>query len=153
MAGIVDYASAAVLELRQSSGGLAVRLQFKNGTADWRTLNMFGNAGDTPLAQFQSIVGPAGVNSTTAWCNTCSNTVSRGCQLLGSSTGSSGGLSLPAAGGIGAGVTLAVVAALLAALVGLGLVSVQRRRPRSSATAVRLDSKGDDWAALDRVRP
>lgn len=58
--GIVDYASALTLEVRQSStnstpGAYDVRLNFKNGTqdADFRSLNMFGNAGvDSNLDDF-----------------------------------------------------------------------------------------------------
>ena len=110
---------------------------------------MFGNAGDSPLGQLQSVLGSVGVNSTTQWCSLCSNTVSRGCQLLGSGTGDRA-LSPAAAGAIGASVTLGLFAILLASLASLGVVSVRRRRPRSGSA--RPDVKTDDWIAFDQAR-
>ncbi|MCV2423731.1 hypothetical protein LNV47_24415, partial [Paucibacter sp. DJ4R-1] len=77
LAGIVNYASAVTLELRQptSGGSPFVRLNFKNGSteAEFTTYNMFGANQDTPLNEFTSRLTPYAINDLNDWCTTCSN--------------------------------------------------------------------------------
>ena len=57
LAGVVDYAAAVALEVRQGSGNdnFTITLNFKNGTndADFTIYNMFGSSDAAyPLDQF-----------------------------------------------------------------------------------------------------
>lgn len=77
----VDYASTITFELRQASGAdPVVQLNFKNGTADFQTYNMFGNSGATPLAQFNSTLAPHAIETLSEWCTKCNQHEERGCD-------------------------------------------------------------------------
>lgn len=92
------------------------------------------------------------VQNLSQWCSTCSNTKDRGCDLVaaantsdvreGSVTTTYGNhdVSPLAAGFIGAGVTLAVVAAAFGLLALLGLVTLGKKRRSGGATTARVDS-------------
>lgn len=106
LAGVVDYAAAMALEVRQGAAGgddYTVTLNFKNGSneADFITYNLFGSSDPGyPLDQFVNMleVGyrfsrdsttlkycdpqPYGITSLGQWCNECKNTDSRGCGLV-----------------------------------------------------------------------
>lgn len=62
LAGVVDYAAAMALEVRQGSGSedFTVTMVFKNGTndADFTTYNLFGSSDAAyPLDHFSSTLG------------------------------------------------------------------------------------------------
>ena len=144
----VNYAAAMVLELWQNgSDEPTIRFKFKNGTDDdiLRTYNMsfsgFDGSGDAPLSAFVNAFQPAAVNSTLQWCQVCGQTTARGCgQLLAAANSSAPApaahhdrISPVGAGFLGAGLTLAVMSMLLAALFLLGLLSFGRKAGRTSS--------------------
>lgn len=79
--GIVDYASAVALEVRQpDSGEATVSLTFRNGTTtDARLLPIFNNQTAVPISQFISTLSAAAVNNTAQWCTACNQHTLRGC--------------------------------------------------------------------------
>ncbi|KAH8110498.1 phosphoglycerate mutase-like protein [Phellopilus nigrolimitatus] len=142
LANLVDYASSAVFELRNSTtpGDPLVRMVFRNGTsagAAFNTYNMFGQPGDVPLSLFKSKLQFAAVNSTAEWCVVCSNNADRGCGTCNSpvlaaaaasaEAGHHHALSPAAAGVVGAAVTVAAFLIALGSLMALGLLSVGRK--------------------------
>ncbi|KII86633.1 hypothetical protein PLICRDRAFT_43271 [Plicaturopsis crispa FD-325 SS-3] len=129
LAGIVDYAAAVSLEVRQpSSGGEPViRFNFKNGTdAEFTTYNFLNGSGDVPLSTFVNTLGPVAVNTTAQWCGVCNNTQDRGCATIAAAsqlrTSSRDRISPVGAGFLGAGLTLAVMAIMLGALAFFGVL-------------------------------
>ena len=123
---------------------LQVRFRFRNGTdgaAPFDAYPLFGGQElALPYGQFRDRMKAVGITSAGLWCATCgslqdfcvaANQTYEGAESSSSSAsgGSSKGLSNAAAGGIGAGVTLAVVA-----IVGvLAYLVVRRRRSGSGA--------------------
>ena len=116
---------------------------------------MFGNGGDTPLSQFLNGTGSSAISSLGSYCNLC-NTTYGACSNLAlvnatnanataalAPCGNNDSLSLAGAGGIGAGVTLAVVIALLGVAAFFGLVGFGGRRQRN----------GHDGSETGSVRP
>ncbi|KAJ3556948.1 hypothetical protein NM688_g1743 [Phlebia brevispora] len=166
--GVVDYAAAVVFEVRESpSLGTVLRFKFKNGTKDpdFHTYNLkfpgWDQSGDVPLNTFIDAFAPAGVNTTTEWCNICGQTTLRNCANLKgvpgpadasllletapSSTAVSGveGTCLAAqhdpispvgAGFMGAGLALAVVAIMLSSLAFFGCFSFGTKKTKRSAS-------------------
>ncbi|KAJ7134333.1 histidine phosphatase superfamily [Mycena epipterygia] len=152
LAGIVNYAAAVALEVRQPSAGgePVVRFNFKNGTGEeFVTYNWLGGSSDVPLSTFyfsSLSLQPALVNSTAAWCTVCNNTQDRGCAALtlAASQASAAAASADAghhhqpispvgAGFLGAGLTLAVVLAMFGVLAFLGMLTVARGRSKKRA--------------------
>jgi len=138
LAGVVNYAAALALEVRQTgSNEPVIRFNFKNGTeAQFVQYNILGGNGDVPLSQFISKLAPAALNTTSEWCTTCANTADRGCaelQVIRSQESTSRPKISPVgAGFLGAGLTLAVAAIMLAALFFFGLLAFGRRRSRKA---------------------
>ncbi|KAJ7081378.1 histidine phosphatase superfamily [Mycena belliarum] len=142
LAAIVNYASAMVLEVRQpSSGGEhVIRLNFKNGTGDdFETYNFLGASNDVPLSTLVNHVNPALIDSTTAWCAACNNKQDRGCAALAAAASQASTnvglhqlISPVGAGFLGAGLTLAVVLAMLGVLAFLGMLTIGRGRVKKS---------------------
>lgn len=141
LAGIVDYAAAVALELRQPSGGgePVIRFNFKNGSdATFVTYNFLNRTGDVPLSAFIDAMAPVAVNTTAAWCSICANTQDRGCAALALATAQGEAdvrpkISPAGAGVLGAGLTLAVVLMMGITLAFLGLLTIGnfgRRRLR-----------------------
>lgn len=134
LAGIVDYAAAVALELRQPSGGgePVIRFNFKNGSdATFVTYNFLNRTGDVPLSAFIDAMAPVAVNTTAAWCDVCANTQDRGCAALALATDQGEADAQPkispaGAGVLGAGLTLAVVALMGITLAFLGLLTIGR---------------------------
>lgn len=145
---IVDYASAAIYELREKmdgSQGHDVRFLFRNGSStsdEFTAYPLFGSDSvDYDLGEFVSMLEPNVIANTTQWCGVCSNTQDRGCDAVAalaaaeSSATSAAGTSSNAvspvgAGFIGAGVTIALVAAVFGALYIFGLVAFRPRRQK-----------------------
>lgn len=142
-----------------SNDDLFVRFGFRNGSDPSTEITyfpMFGsNETDMPWSQWSAAMANISISSTGAWCSTCGSTlgfctgaaqsVSASTNPLGTAVGSgsaasnsaaapsstsSSGLSNAAAGGIGAGVTIAVVA-LIEGLVALWYFSTRRSRRAS----------------------
>ncbi|KAJ7695722.1 phosphoglycerate mutase-like protein [Mycena rosella] len=142
LTGVVPYAAAMALEVRQplAGGEPVVRLNFKNGTGEeFVTYNFLGASDDVPLSTLVNHVNPALINSTAAWCTVCSNTQDRGCGALAlAASKASGGHHQPigpvGAGFLGAGLTLAVVLAMLAVLAFLGMLTVGRGRAKKAGS-------------------
>jgi prostatic acid phosphatase len=120
--GLPDYASTMTFELRNSSAGdLFVRFGFRNGSlpsAETTYFPMFGQHNiDLEWSTWAQNMAELAIPSETAWCDVC-NSQQTFCVGASSKTGitsatslvSSPKLSLAAAGGIGAGVTIAVIA-------------------------------------------
>jgi hypothetical protein len=141
LAGIVNYAAAVVLELRQPANGgePVLRFQFKNGSdAEFVRYDFLNRQGDVPLSTFASTLGPYSINDTATWCSVCQNERDRGCAaIFKASTSSSssvfgGGhhakISPLGAGFLGAGVALTTSAIMLSVLAFLGLLTCGRRR-------------------------
>jgi hypothetical protein len=137
LAGIVNYAAAVALEVRQpSSGGSSVlRFNFRNGSdAQFQTYNLLGGSTDIPLSTFVNTLAPVAINTTAEWCSDCSNTQDRGCGAIAAAAASAQAryqshqlIGPVGAGFLGAGVTLAVAAATLAVLTFLGLLTVGKK--------------------------
>ncbi|KAI0056307.1 phosphoglycerate mutase-like protein [Artomyces pyxidatus] len=136
LAGLVDYASAWALEVRQpSSGGEPVlRFNFKNGSDIFRTYAFLGSTGDVPLSTFINTLAPSAVNTTTEWCGVCGNNQDRGCGALAQASAAAKPhqrISPVGAGFLGAGLTLAVALMAFGVLAFLGVLTFgrpQRRR-------------------------
>jgi len=145
--GLPDYASTMAFELRRpvnTSGfdNLSVRFGFRNGSLPSTELTYFPMFGQSDLdmawSDWSRNLASISIPSTGDWCTTC-NSVQTFCtgsgKAAGSATagtsssdasGSSGsGLSNAAAGGIGAGVTIGVIALIEGAL---ALCYFSRRR-------------------------
>ncbi|KAJ7614918.1 histidine phosphatase superfamily [Roridomyces roridus] len=145
LSNIVNFAAAALLEVRQpASGGPPVlRLKFKNGTdeAEFTTYDFLGRTGDVSLGDVIDSVNPALINSTAAWCAVCENTKDRGCAALASHVAkrdagladSAGVLNLKSKqfmenGFLGVGLTMSVNLALFGILMFFGFISVGKGR-------------------------
>ncbi len=125
-----------VLEIRQSSSDSEpfIRFQYKNGTDDILhnySLTFPGRSGDgdVPISTFINAFEPAAVNSTLDWCQICGQDSLRGCdQLLAAApTRVHQRISPVGAGFLGAGLTVAVMSAMFAALLLLGFLTFGRR--------------------------
>jgi len=152
LAGVVDYAAAVALEVRQDSttNSYTVTLNFRNGTSDsdFAAYNMFGSSSPAyPLDDLISTLSPHAVSSLGQWCNECQNTYSRGCDTIyalnetteytgPASTLGRHHVSPLAAGFIGAVVTLILGGAILGVLWLLGMAAFNKR---GSATKRRYD--------------
>jgi len=150
ISGIVNYAAALALEVRQpaSGGEPVVRMLFQNGTEDdgFKQLNFLNKTGDVLLSDLVNGLGPAGVNDTAHWCNVCSNTQDRGCAAItqarvdgAASVHLHQKINPVGAGFLGAGLTLAVVLAFFAFLFFKGMIGSSRGRPTK-----RVNSPGSD---------
>ncbi|KAJ7644342.1 histidine phosphatase superfamily [Roridomyces roridus] len=139
LAGIVNYAAAVALEVREPSGGgsAVLRLRFKNGTDDqFTTYNFLGQTGDVPLQSFIDFVNPALINSTADWCTVCNNTQDRGCGAIAAAAAQANAaaingighhhqrISPVGAGFLGAGLTIAVMLGMFGVLAFLGLITL-----------------------------
>lgn len=165
----VDYAAAVVFEVRKSPTlGNVLRFKFKNGTSDphFHTFNLkfpgWNHPGDVPLNKFISAFAPAGINTTTEWCNICGQTTLRGCAALkgvpgpvtaasflespSSSSAAPGvegtclveshrAISPVGAGFMGAGLALTVVAIVLGSLALFGRFSIGEKKPKRSGSS------------------
>jgi len=96
-----------------------------------------------PLSTFVNYLQPAAFDDLPTWCKVCNNSVDRGCANLVSVNSPISAMhhriSLVGAGFLGAGLTLAVLLAMLAVLSFLGLLTLGKRRARS------LRSDGDSY--------
>jgi hypothetical protein len=145
LAGIVNYAAAVALEVRQpSSGGSPVlRFNFQNGSdAEFRTYNLLGGSGDIPLSTFVNTLTPVAVSTTAEWCSVCSNTQDRGCGAIAAAAASARAeyqshqlIGPVGTGFLGAGVTLAVAAAALALLTFLGFLTLGKQQKSNGQTS------------------
>jgi prostatic aicd phosphatase len=138
--GLPDYASAMAFELRRPAGStgfsdLTVRFGFRNGSDPSSPLiyfPMFGtNETDMSWTQWSANMKNISISSDTTWCTTCNstlpfctgfdslatNTASQASNTNMASASQSCGLSAAAGGGIGAGVTIGVIALVEGAMV------------------------------------
>lgn len=126
---LVDYASTALFEVRTDN---TVTFRFRNGTTgNFETKNIFGTSSPSmSISDFNSKMQPYSLDSLSKWCDKCSTADARGCEVLAKLNGTGGGqeeyasdtsttgrhhVSPVVAGVIGALVSLAVAAVLLAA--------------------------------------
>ncbi|KAJ7505571.1 phosphoglycerate mutase-like protein [Mycena galericulata] len=145
LAGIVNYAAAVALEVREPADGgePVIRFNFKNGTGqEFVTYNFLGGSGDVPLSTLIDHVEPALINTTAAWCTVCNNTQDRGCGALALAAAQASAAAVSAighhhqpvspvgAGFLGAGLTLAVALAMFGVLAFLGVLTVGRGRAK-----------------------
>jgi len=145
LGGIVDFAAALALEVRQpkSGGEPVIRFNFKNGTdSEFKQYNMWGHDSDVPISQFINTLAPVAVNSTNQWCNVCGNTQDRGCAALQLAkaqgyANAKPSISSVGAGFIGAGATIGVFSLVFAALFFLGFLAFSRRRGRKASYEVK----------------
>ncbi|KAI5831058.1 phosphoglycerate mutase-like protein [Schizophyllum commune Tattone D] len=144
--GIVNYAAAAVFEVRETrDGDHVLRFNFKNGTDDndFKTYTIMGQDGDVPLSTFVDRLAPAAINTTADWCSACGNTKDRGCGALTKAANEaiaahSDKISPVGAGFLGAGLTIAVMLAMFGALMFMGVLTFGRRgrrQPKEKAKA------------------
>ncbi|KAL1744077.1 histidine phosphatase superfamily [Schizophyllum fasciatum] len=132
---IVNYAAAVVFEVREtSSGDHVLRFNFKNGTDDndFTTYTILGQDGDVPLSTFIDKLAPAAINTTADWCQACGNTKDRGCGALTRAANQavaahSDRISPVGAGFLGAGLTIAVMLAMFAVLMFMGVLTLGRK--------------------------
>lgn len=145
--GLPDYASTMAFELRRpantsSFDDLSVRFGFRNGSLPTAELNyfpMFGQNGtDMAWTDFAQAMTNISILSDASWCTVCgsnmtfctgSSTSSSGVSSSGVQSGDSSqgsGLSNAAAGGIGAGVTIGVIA-LIEGAIALWYLSHRKR--------------------------
>ncbi|KAH7303440.1 histidine acid phosphatase [Stachybotrys elegans] len=146
--GLPEYASTMVFELfskdtssfPESPADLSVRWLFRNGTAGSLTVFPLFGQQDESLSwpDFLAEMQERAITNVGAWCRMCSSTADF-CAAYDNHASAQGqdgqsahgGLSNAAAGGIGAGVTLAVVAIL-----GAIVFAVVRRRRASKIHSV-----------------
>lgn len=155
LAGIVDYAAAVALEVRQpSSGGPpVVRFNFKNGTSEtnfttYKFLDASSTSTDIPLSDLVNYLEPYGIDTINKWCSSCANTQDRGCAALAVASQTAldshhQKIGPVGAGFLGAGLTLAVALLLLGALMFFGIFGLapsKLRRKQSPGSEMR-DSK------------
>jgi hypothetical protein len=148
--GLPDYASTMTFELRRPSNSsgfddLFVRFGFRNGSDPSTPVTyfpMFGsNTTDMPWSEWSQKMSAIAIPSQTDWCNTCNSTQTfctgvSAASTTGSGSGSSSsaapesssssGLSNAAAGGIGAGVTIGVIA-IVEGLIALWYLSNRKK--------------------------
>ncbi|KAF7297733.1 Phosphoglycerate mutase-like protein [Mycena kentingensis (nom. inval.)] len=155
LAGMVNYAAAVAIEVRQSGDEPTVRLNFRNGTGDFVTYNLLGASGDVKLSELAAHVSPALINTTAQWCSACDNSQDRGCgaltqaaaAALASADASSGGggshqpISPVGAGFLGAGLTLAVLLAMFGVLVFLGMLTIGRGSKKGHKGSIHSEEK------------
>ncbi|OBZ71231.1 Prostatic acid phosphatase [Grifola frondosa] len=156
---IVNYAASVVFEVRQaaSSSEPVIRFNFKNGSDDdsFHPVPMSfsgwdGSGGaDVPMSTFIDAFQPAAVNTTLDWCTLCGQTQLRGCAaLLAGSTiefvKAHDRISPVGAGFLGAGLTAAVMGAMLGVLFFLGLLTAGLRNGRNVKRARALNSGDSD---------
>jgi prostatic aicd phosphatase len=150
----VNYAGALSFEVWGSAGqtDTTIRMRFKNGSADtdFARYPWLNTDGDVPLQQVLDQLQPAAIADTAAWCGACGNSVDRGCGALALAASRARGrvVNNVAAGAIGAGVALALAAAILALLSFFGLISFGRsryaRRRSQGSTFNKRNSGADD---------
>ncbi|KAJ7593527.1 histidine phosphatase superfamily [Mycena floridula] len=140
LAGIVDYAAAVALEVRNSTSGPVVRFTFKNGTNDdtFKTYNFLNASGDVPLSTFVNYLSPPAINTTAQWCTACGNTQDRGCGAIAAAAAAASKantavkvhdrISPVGAGFLGAGLAVFVFLAMFAVLAFLGILQIGRAR-------------------------
>ncbi|KAF4617308.1 hypothetical protein D9613_006002 [Agrocybe pediades] len=148
LAGIVNYAAALALEVRQPNAGGEpfVTFKFKNGTdQDLNTYGFLGSSNsNVPVSTFIDILKPHGIPDTPTWCQVCSNTQDRGCADLAAATTSASAsafsathdrVSPIAAGFIGACVAFAVVLSLISLLFFGGIIKITgKKHPKPQMT-------------------
>ncbi|KAF5315099.1 hypothetical protein D9619_007012 [Psilocybe cf. subviscida] len=138
LSGIVEYASAVALEVRQPSTGgePVIRFMFKNGTNDdaFVRYSFMNSTSDVPVSTFINTLQPFAFSDLPTWCQKCSNTKDRGCANIGITSspvtmviGSHDMVGPVGAGFIGASVTLVVMLAALAVLSFTGFLSFGRK--------------------------
>ena len=158
---VVDYASAAIIEVRTDD---TMRLLFRNGTeGDFTAYPLLGStdASSYPVTDFASKMAPYALEDRAAWCDKCSETEARGCATLASLNGTGGAgyagvtsttgrhqVSPVVAGVIGAVVALAVAAAALALWLFLGGL-VKKQRGASSRDGSSLATRTGSDVHLD----
>lgn len=158
---VVDYASAAVIEVRTDN---TLRLLFRNGTeGDFEPFALFGssNPNSYPVQDFVNKLEPFALNDLSSWCNQCSTTNERGCDTLAALNGTGGAgyasiestnghhrVSPVVAGVIGSMVTLAVVAFALAIWLLLG--GLVKKHKRSSRETSSLSTKAPSEKGLEQ---
>ncbi|KAG2171617.1 hypothetical protein INT43_008343 [Umbelopsis isabellina] len=136
---ITEFGSALVFEISTQTGAesnqfsdYSLRVLYRNGTDSGEPLvpyGMFGmQSSGMPLDMFMGNISSRAMNNLTAWCSTCNNVASRGCQYLQQTSSPSQPVSPVGAGFIGAAVAL-VIGGLLAAI-----FMTPRRRFRKSKT-------------------
>lgn len=130
--GLPDYASTMTFELRRPVGttgfdNLSVRFGFRNGSDPSAPVNyfpMFGqNETDLSWSQWSQQMSEIAITSDASWCSICNSTLpfctGSGSTAANTTSGQSGspqsssgssGFSKAASGGIGAGVTIGVIA-------------------------------------------
>jgi prostatic aicd phosphatase len=147
--GLPNYASTMTFELRRPSNSssfndLFVRFGFRNGSDSSTPVTyfpMFGSSTtDMPWSEWSEKMSAIAIPSQADWCNTCNSTQTFCTGVSAASTSgsgssssaapeassSSGGLSNAAAGGIGAGVTIGVIA-IVEGLIALWYLSNRKK--------------------------
>ncbi|TFK45114.1 histidine phosphatase superfamily [Crucibulum laeve] len=161
LAGIVNYAAALALEVRQSNSGPVLRLKFKNGTIDndFKTFNFLGRSGDVPISVFINRLAPVAINSTSAWCKVCNNNKDRGCDEITAVYNYAGpgpwtqrqAIGPVGAGFLGAGTTLVAVVATALLLSFLGLLSFGKRSVKPSQNMRERESDEDSVNSIRKL--
>lgn len=160
---VVDYASAAVFEIRTDS---TMRFLFRNGTdGDFTPYNILNSS--TPeisIDSFKNFMQPYNLQDRADWCDKCSTTDARGCEVLAhlNGTGHAGYSSITStnghhrvspvvAGVIGAFVSLAVAAVLLAAWLFFGGMVKKSRNGNGAAKPANAGASGFELPHRDNV--
>lgn len=142
--GLPDYASAAAFELHSTpSNESTVRFLFRNGTTGSLTQYPIAGQQEMKWADFTALVNSRGISSAQAWCSACQTTKNFCAQYQSASSASSpstaaiatcgSSLSNVAAGGIGAGVTLAVMLVISALAFGVMRGRLNKHAMRSGS--------------------
>jgi len=164
--GIVDYASAVVLEVYEDN---SLKARYKNGTHAFVDLAL--NSSLSTVSGFTAALAPLGINNTLQWCNACGNHVDRGCAAFFGGSSSlakrdfSSSVALPsnvsitivqpqrvdplAAGFIGAFTSLAFSMIAFIAMVLLGVIGFKTRgRSSRNVNAIPVQSRVDDMVKV-----
>ncbi|KAH8082350.1 histidine phosphatase superfamily [Filobasidium floriforme] len=133
--GMVSYASALAIEVRNGTDGMTVSMNFRNGSAKtddnigadnpFNPVPLFGrDETEIPLQTFIDTLKPHGISELSTWCTRCGNTNSRGCELLGSDGSSSSSDYASITSTSGRQHVSPVVAGVIGALVGIVVAGI-----------------------------
>lgn len=169
---LVDYASAMVFEIHQDN---TMQIYFRNGSNGSLDAHNVLDSASLPVETFLQHYDPVKLDTLAEWCNLCGETTARGCAALNALNGTGSGgkysdvtsttgkheVSPVVAGVIGALVSLALAAVVVAALSYLmGLTVIKRSKgayprrqhllaPASSSTVHRQGNSVELHSNLD----
>ncbi|KDN47750.1 phosphoglycerate mutase-like protein [Tilletiaria anomala UBC 951] len=123
-ASVVDYASSLVFEIYNNG---SIQALFRNGTVNaiYQPLTLFGQSNTmVSLVMFEEALQRHSLNGLAAWCDKCSTTDARGCDILAALNGTGGAGFAPDTSTYGRHRVSPITAGLIGAFVTLGTMAI-----------------------------